>query len=83
MTLIYAVIERVARAICLAGVIPDDIRTECDSICGMCRDEARAAIAAMREPTEAMLGTAFHGHMESDEARDIYQAMIDEALRDD
>lgn len=42
-------------------------------------DDARAAIAEMREPTEAMYVA---GGMVEGEAPDIWQAMIDEALKD-
>ena len=41
-------IERVARAICTGAseVMPDDVRRDCESLCGMCLAEAIAAIAA-------------------------------------
>ncbi len=59
-------IERVAKAIC--G--PED----------PCRlDLARAAIEAMREPTDAMCGAWDVG--DTPEAKPCWQAMIDEALR--
>jgi len=64
-------IERVARAIC---------KTE-NTVYGWqhYEDCARAAIQAMREPTEAMRveGVRHHDTVES-----IWQAMIDEALED-
>jgi hypothetical protein len=40
-------VEIVARAICLAGVLPDDIRTDCEVLCSMCFAEAVAAIDAV------------------------------------
>ena len=51
-------LEAVARAICLAGDYPDDIRKDCEVLCSMCLDESRAAIEAMREPTLAMEAAA-------------------------
>lgn len=51
--------------------------------------EAEAAIAAMREPTEAMLGTVEdpgdfadgNGALSSSAARSIWQIMVEEALK--
>ncbi len=45
-------LETVARAICLAGDVPDDVRKDCEVLCRMCLDEAKAAIEAMRTPSE-------------------------------
>ena len=46
-----------------------------------CCDVARAAFAAMREPTQAMCQRGCGSVDEMGEARDRWQAMIDEALR--
>lgn len=63
-------VERVAKALVEAwpswGTWDDEVA----------RDGARAAIAAMREPTEAMLNTP-----EWLSIRHRWQAMIDEALK--
>ncbi|KKK51602.1 hypothetical protein LCGC14_3113280, partial [marine sediment metagenome] len=32
-------LEKVARAICLAGEVPDDVRKDCEVLCSMCLDE--------------------------------------------
>ena len=64
-------VERVARALA-------EKEGFCWENCAQCVwiDDARAAIAAMREPTEAMLGPPWnYGRLE------IWQAMIDEALQ--
>jgi hypothetical protein len=48
--------------------------------------EARAAIAAMREPTEGMLDAAWatrHEPYEPPHPRDVYVDMIDAALKGD
>jgi len=71
-------IERVARAIHSAEVEDegDPWNDLGDYVQGEYRTLARAAIAAMREPTEAMLGPPWnYGRLE------IWQAMIDEALK--
>ena len=52
-------IERVARAICLAGCVPEGVRTDCDTLCCMCLDEAKAAIEAMRVPTKWMVKSCY------------------------
>ncbi len=53
-----------------------------------CRANAREIIEAMREPTEAMLKAkhpkhteGVDGYLDDWDAIDVYQAMIDEALR--
>lgn len=69
-----SMVERVARAICCHGygcIDPDKCRAM-----GNYEEDARAAIAAMREPSEGMLEAARNHH--SDFA--IWQAMIDQAL---
>lgn len=45
-------VEIVARAICLAGNLPDDVRKDCETLCLMCLDEARAAIKAYEKANE-------------------------------
>ena len=79
-------VERVARAICCAERMNPD-----DKLGGWIhwQDAARAAIAAMREPTEHMMyvgGSSFEDSMFAngshvfDGAREAYRAMIDTAL---
>jgi hypothetical protein len=45
------------------------------------RDEARAAIAAMREPTPMMFAAANGDGWTESHSRQIWQLMIDEALK--
>jgi hypothetical protein len=66
-------VERVARAIALHHDI-DGIDSWWKYKAG-----ARAAIAAMREPTNAMLWDAYPEQIHT--AKAIWQAMIDEALK--
>lgn len=54
----------------------------CKTNCSHCRKIAKAAIAAMREPTEEML-IAGHCTTASDHLEMGYQAMIDAALKED
>lgn len=85
-------IERVARAICQAGdsaCDPSDV-----AYLGGGKDgplwqayvpEAKAAIEAMREPTEAMAFTGGNVVVDEDMSivgKDVWQAMIDAALKD-
>ncbi len=51
--------------------------------CG-CREAARAAIAAMREPTPAMLAAGMDAYdlLTADQVRPAYKAMIDAALKE-
>ena len=46
------------------------------------RGAARAAIAAMREPIEAMINSAHDRIAGEGEIADVWRAMIDEALRE-
>lgn len=76
-------IEQAARAIAEElGLVFDDLE---ESSFGddLTKDDmirsARAAISAMREPTEAMLKAA-DGHWFEGHPRDCWQAMIDAAL---
>ena len=49
-------VERVGLAICRkACEQSNDLDDPCDAACGDCAGQARAAIEAMREPTEEML----------------------------
>jgi hypothetical protein len=84
-------VERIARALCIdahgSSLSPDAILT-----CGPARevgqpawkffeDRARVAIAAMREPTEAMRNAfAQHRFARAPTARELWQTMIDAAL---
>lgn len=76
-------VERVARAIC--GDPNDDGR----NVLEVHRQRARLAIAAMREPTEAMVEAGVRlgcpegggGDITASEATDTWQKMIDEALK--
>ena len=91
MTPVGDLIERVARAICAVAKGPEYADVECYGETGerwrpwwhVFIPEARAAIAAMREPTEAMVtaGAPFAMMAEGDEAGLCYQAMIDKALK--
>lgn len=92
-------VERVTRAICAELFkMPDiywgddPILVAVDSEWPQYRDAAIAALAAMREPTEAMKIAAdaamddsyywdYEVREQSDSGRVIYQAMIDEALK--
>lgn len=69
-------IEKVARAICLAE-LPTDEKWE------LCIPAAEAAIMAMREPTEEVAREAFN-HVATDDWLDFlrgHRAMIDAALK--
>jgi len=65
-------IEKVARAILATGYFEKDGWAWTDFT-----DEARAAIVAMREPTDNMVQSA----VAADTDRDTYRAMIDAALK--
>lgn len=80
-------IERVARALCKADGCdpdhesPDQIDAGIKLWTRYVRD-ARAAIEAMREPTEAMSEAVKPlGLCRTEDAAEIYRAMIDAALR--
>lgn len=76
-------VERVARALCRTS-------TQAEDMWLAYVHPARAALAAMREPTEAMLAA---GHDQRSDPKtglstlcgidEIYTAMIDAALKDD
>lgn len=76
-----AMVERVARAICESELMnPDDV------LGGWLhwQDAARAAIEAMREPTEAMQHVGLDAYDEAADlpTNDVYREMINEALVD-
>lgn len=75
-------VERVARTLCtFAGDCPDDIVRGDVLLWTRYEGEARVAIAAMRQPTEAMINLGWQlirGNLRPDE---IYPHMIDEALK--
>lgn len=76
------VVERVARAICRAGICgpKDHLDEQEDRNWRKFELEARAAIAAMREPTLKMeLAAPVNEYAE---ARECWQAMIDAALKE-
>lgn len=86
-------VERVARAICaLAGVNPDGTNggtwdggslPRGEPAWTAWRDEARTAIAAMREPTEAMVSAGQEEELSrTEDVKAIFSAMIDAALKD-
>ena len=69
-----SMIERVARALLVAdrsAITPDYYQRM-----------ARAAIEAMREPTEAMLDAGVNFRERNARTEQIWQAMIDEALKE-
>lgn len=89
-------LERVARAICRGGMTgpKDHLDEQENSNWRMFVVEARAAIAAMREPTNAMIVTGdekiiwhLNGtslvRADPTPAQNCFVSMIDEALRDD
>lgn len=72
-------VERMARA------ISDAEFTGIQPVTDHHRRDARAALKAMREPTEAMLTAGgneggFDGYRQTDNTADIWRAMIDAAL---
>jgi len=80
-------VERVARAIKLDDGSPCISRDKGrNKLCAhsdgcICRSLARAAIAAMREPTSAMREAAQTDEISATQAWLAWEAMIDEALR--
>jgi|JI10StandDraft_1071094.scaffolds.fasta_scaffold417910_1 hypothetical protein len=94
-----SMIERVARAICRANCTPDmsaeDIDCQEENAWDMWVPEARAAIEAMRTPTEAMVKEGLeegrweislgvggeHAVMFESAPRTMWEAMIDRALK--
>ena len=77
-------IERVARAICLArgGLDPDAKQIGSKALVWEAfSDQARAAIEAMREPTDAMKAAA--SEPKNSDWDEIWHPMIDAALNPD
>jgi hypothetical protein len=81
-------VERVAKALSIVdGNHPDACSNDEEEIPAwkLYVKDARAAIEAMREPTEAMLNEAVGAldshNVGSHEANIVWQAMIDEALK--
>lgn len=73
-------VERVAKAICWSERQNRWPKCPCDGTCdhrnsGVSEPKARAAIEAMREPTQAMIDAEPEGFKE------FWQDVIDEALR--
>lgn len=82
-------IERVARAICTAreqnGGPPWEYweyQPGGKHVLNAFRDDARAAIAAMREPTTKMVEDAYYSALAED-AKGVWRDMIDAALTGD
>jgi len=80
-----AMVDRVARAI---GVREAEIMLGAPpGVCADTRELARAAIAAMREPTDAMVDAAVEFTSDAPTGRRqsvrVWQAMIDAALKGD
>jgi hypothetical protein len=74
-----AMVERVARALEDNSDLLDPTGSEPRDFVAV----ARAAIAAMREPTEVMIEAVYGGHPENTRiARECWRAMIDAALAD-
>lgn len=81
-----SMVERVARALCVrAGHDPDEIQyrgtEEIRSGWEAYADDVRAAIRALREPSEAMVSSGM-AEIDHDGAGDCWRAMIDAALGD-
>lgn len=70
-----SMIERVAKAISAA-------QTQTPDMWQAFLPEARAAIEAMREPTEEMVWSHEVPHYGPDEAREAWRAMIDAAMKE-
>ncbi len=82
-----SMIERVARALCSHDGLPEDTKFEGRPMWMSFADEARAAVAAMREPTGAMKARgAANFDMPTSEAVAgagiVFTDMIDAALED-
>lgn len=82
-------IERVARAMAVAFEANEDEFASCDDLVDACLggdfdlyNIARAAIEAMREPTDEMLRASFRANTDPEIKlhKQRWQAMIDEAL---
>lgn len=82
-------VERVARALCLSKRnSPKDypsgwLERHVNENWHLFEDDARTAIAAMREPTQNMIEAPYSLRASADDFihKSFYQAMIDEALK--
>lgn len=70
-------IEKVARAIALSNRAPDSDDWP------VYVNDAKAAIEAMREPTEVMVEDGQDARLDGGGYYDVWRAMIDAALRED
>jgi hypothetical protein len=85
---VSAMIERGARAVCAASGgswrSPPFNNLHTDALNNRWRYIARAAIEAMREPTEAMVEAHYKAHADTEtvfaDAEDVWRAMIDAAI---
>lgn len=78
-------VERVARAIQASRGPKENWDFVTQATCDLWRADARAAIAAMREPNEGQLYAAHKatgGDILVGESREVWHAMIDAALAD-
>lgn len=79
-------IDAVARAICYSIELGCDGECARDAICRggpapLIVEAAKAAIEALREPTEAMIDAGWQHAYERNAIPNIWQAMIEEALK--
>ena len=72
-------VKRVARAICCRSdcFLPEN----CQAAYAGTLEKARAALAAMREPTDQMCHAGAYEQHDWKDSSQVWQAMIDEALR--
>lgn len=81
-----SMVERVARAICKLRHGPKSFESH-GMMRAACMADARAAIAAMREPTEAMCeggaASAEFRCIHADDTPSVWRGMIDAALEPD
>lgn len=82
------ILARATRAICQRAYPPHS--SDCCGACGVLEQQARAVLASLREPTEAMAEAGFHAACRYDNGDTVpsleigtaaWQAMIDEALK--
>jgi hypothetical protein len=83
MTEMTTMIERVAKAICAVNIKPEHL-SYVDVLWGAHVNEARAAIEAMRYIDEQMAEAGFaHEHVLDNGYQQVYEAMIDAALKEE
>lgn len=77
-------LERVARALCELDGNPPEAKMEAEALWRDYLPEARAALDAIRTPTESMLGVGEvllnSFAVDADDLEDLWTSMIDEAL---